>query len=462
MPLSNYEYTTIFTMYIKHQPSTHSLHQIFIVFNKYRYIFLACTLAIWSVIPIVGIVLLLLYCQINLSSNQEKEARKPFFNLFPLVLVVFTIGTYIATFKSFNDTETYISLYKSLMYESPFVLPDVDMEPVSFILPKYLSKLTGGDELAFLLFQSLTMNTAFVIFSVIFVPEFYPLIILVNIMSQGYYFQLFWMRQFYSFIFIVPAVYTNVFFWRWILIYLAFYTHNSSLIYGVTLFISSVKDIVIKIIDSTRKSFFIQNKIDRPKLIFLGISLLFVGLMVAFMGTFLEGLASSSATDSNISSKISAYSSDSDFNMDNFTLASQARVILDYLTIFAFVIAADYRKANPLFFRWLILFVVVFALYIGSFVSGFNLRISVIFFCLPGFFYVIPLKSGKLDGQVNLYTYILCISIFLRIVLFFNNLIGSYQVENYLTFWGGETLTTPITGYIEFFVKCLNSSLKLT
>jgi EpsG family len=449
-------------MYIKHQTSTHSLHQIFIVFNKYRHFFLGCTLAIWSIIPIVGIVLLLLYCQINLSSNQNKEDRKPLFNLLPLVLVVFTISTYIATFKSFNDTDTYISLYKSLMHESPFILPDVEMEPVSFILPKYLSKLTSGDELAFLLFQSLTMNTAFIIFPIIFVPEFYPLIILVNIMSQGYYFQLFWMRQFYSFIFIVPAVCTNIFFWRWILIYLAFYTHNSSLIYGAALFVSSIKDVIIKIVDNARKSFLVQNKIDRPKLIFLGLSFFFVGLTVAFMGSFLESLSNSSATDSAIASKISAYSSDSDFNTDNFTLASQARVILDYLTIFAFVIAADYRKANPLFFRWLILFVVVFALYVGSFVSGFNLRISVIFFCLPGFFYIIPLNSGKLDGQINLYTYILCISVFLRIVLFFNNLIGSYQVENYLTFWGGETLTTPITGYIEFFIKCIVSSLKLT
>jgi EpsG family len=449
-------------MYIKNQTDPHSLHQIFITFNKYRHVFLGCTLAIWSVVPILGIIFLLLYCQINLSSNQKQEEHKPLLNLLPLVLIIFTIGTYIATFKSFNDTDIYINLYKSLNQESPFTLPDIDMEPGAFILPKYLSRLTSGDELAFLLFQSLTMNTAFVFYSVIFVPEFYPLIILVNIMSQGYYFQLFWMRQFYSFIFIVPAICTNVFLWRWLCIYLAFFTHNSSLMYGATLAIASIKNLSTGLIGNIRKSLKIGNVVDRPKFFILGFSLLIVGLIVTSMGSFSEMLGNSASLDSSISSKISVYSSDSDFNMDNFTLVSQARVILDYLTVFIFVINADYRKADSLFFRWLILLIVVFALYIGSFISGFNLRISVIFFCLPGFFYIIPLKSGKLDGPANIYTYILCTSMFLRIVYFFNNLITSYQTENYLTFWGGETLTTPITGYIEFFLKCLASGLKLT
>lgn len=448
-------------MYLKSQPHTHSLHQIFIGFNKYRREFLACTLAIWAAVPILGIIFLLLYCQINLSSSQNQADRKPFFNLFPLILIVFTIGTYIATFKSFNDTDIYISLYKSLIHESPFILPDIDMEPGSFILPKYLSKLTDGNELAFLLFQSLTMNTAFTFYSVIFIPEFYPLVILINIMSQGYYFQLFWMRQFYSFIFIIPAIFTNIFWWRWICIYLAFYTHNSSLIYGGVLAIASIKDVVIKIINDIRKSLIIRNKIDKPKLFILGFSFLIIGSIVTFMGSFLESLGNLASLDSSISSKISVYSSDSDFNTENFTLISQLRVILDYATIFIFVIGTDYRKVDSTFYRWLILLIVVFALYIGSFISGFNLRISVIFFCLPGFFYIIPLKSGKLDGQANIYTYILCSSILLRIIYFFNNLVTSYQVENYLTFWGGETLTTPITGYIDFFFKCLVSGLRL-
>ena len=448
-------------MYLKSQHNTHSLHQIFISFNKYRRMFLACTLAIWAAVPIVGIIFLLLYCQINLSSSQNQADRKPFFNLFPLILIVFTIGTYIATFKSFNDTDIYISLYKSLLHESPFILPDIDMEPGAFVLPKYLSKLTDGNELAFLLLQSLTMNTAFTFYSVIFIPEFYPLVILINIMSQGYYFQLFWMRQFYSFIFIIPAISTNIFWWRWICIYLAFYTHNSSLIYGLILAIASIKDVVIKIISDLRKSLIIRNKIDRPKFFVLGFSFLIIGSIVIFMGSFLESLGSLASSDSSISGKISVYSGDSDFNMENFTLVSQIRVILDYLTIFIFVIGTDYRKVDSTFFRWLILLMVVFALYIGSFISGFNLRISVIFFCLPGFFYIIPFRSGKLDGQANIYTSILCLSILFRVIYFFNNLITSYQVENYLTFWGGETLTTPIFGYIEFFFKCLVSGLKL-
>lgn len=451
----------------KKKQSTHALHNIFIGFNKYKHIGLAVALAVWCAIPIVGVVFLLLYCQINLSSQQIKTKKKPFLNLIPLVLVVFTIAIYIATFKTFSDTETYIAVYKSLSQESLFSLPNIDMEIGSFVLPKYISIMTGGDRSSFLLFQSLTMNIAFTFYSVIFLPEFYPIVILINIMSQGYYFQLFWMRQFYSFIFVIPAIYTSIFAWRWLLVYLAFLTHSASLIYVLTLGITSIKNIIVNFINDIRKKFMIQNQIENPKFLFLSFSFIFVVLLGPFMGLFLEGIGNSSLLADDITQKIATYANDDDQNVASFTLVNQLRTVLDYVTIFIFVINADYQKENPVFFRWLLLFMTVFGLYLGSFISGFNLRISSIFFCLPGFFYTIPLYSGKFDNQSNTnswatrYAWILCTSIALRILYFFNSLIGSYQVENYLTFWEGATLTTPITGYFEFLFKCLTGGLKI-
>ncbi len=431
--------------------------------NKYRQIILATSLAIWCVIPILGIVFLLIYSQINLSSNLAEQKKKPFINFIPILFVVFTIGTYIATFKSFNDTDVYIGVYESLGRESPFTFPVIDMEPGAFILPKYISLMTGGNSLIFLLFQSLTMNIAFTVYAVIFIPEFYPLIILINVMSQGYYFQLFWMRQLYSLIFIIPAIYTNIFAVRWFLVSLGFFTHAASLIYAFTFSLVSIKGIIVSFVDTIRSKLNIRNKIDNPKFLILSLSLVIIIVFGPLLQFLLQSMGFLSLlTGDSVTDRVSTYSTD-DTNMAIFSLASQLRTILDYVTIFIFALAADYSKQNPLLTRWLILFVTVFGLYLGSFISGFNLRVASVFFCLPGFFYTIPLLSGKFDSEENsnsrsnIYVYILCGSITIRILYFFNNLISSYETENYLTFWGGQTLTTPITGYFEFIYKCLTS-----
>jgi EpsG family len=446
------------------QKNTHLLHRVFTISRKYRQIILASALAIWCVVPILGIVFLLLYCQINLSSNLDAQKKKPFLNFVPILLVIFTIVTYIATFKSFNDTDTYIGVYELLGRESPFSFPAMDMEPGAFILPKYISLMTGGNSRIFLLFQSLTMNVAFTVYAILFVPEFYPIVVLINVMSQGYYFQLFWMRQIYSLIFIIPAIYTNIFMWRWFLVTLGFFTHSASVIYGFTFVLTSVKDFLSSSIRRVRSNLKIRNGIDRPKLVMLILSLLIIIVFGPLFQFILQSAGLLSIlTGDVVTDKVSTYTTD-DSNMAIFSLASQLRTILDYATIFVFALAADYSKPNPLLTRWTILFVTVFGLYIGSYISGFNLRIASIFFCMPGFFYTIPLLSGKFDSELgknsrsNIYVYILCGSIVIRILYFFNNLISSYETENYLTFWGGQTLTTPITGYFEFIFKCFSGT----
>lgn len=444
--------------------NTHLLHRVFTIDSKYRQIILASALAIWCVVPILGIVVLLFYCQINLSSNLEAPKKKRFLNFIPILLVLFTIVTYIATFKSFNDTDTYIGIYELLGRESPFSFPVMDMEPGSFILPKYVSLMTGGNPKIFLLFQSLTMNVAFTGYAILFVPEFYPLVILINIMSQGYYFQLFWMRQIYSLIFIIPAIYTNIFIWRWFLLTLGFFTHSASVIYAFTFILTSAKDILSVSIGTVRSKLKIRNRIDRPKLVMLSLSLLIIIMFGPLFQYILQSAGLLSIlTGDTVTDKVSTYTTD-DSNMAIFSLASQLRTILDYTTIFIFALAADYSKPNPLLTRWTILFVTVFGLYIGSYISGFNLRIASVFFCVPGFFYAIPLLSGKFDSEPNkdrrsnIYVYVLVGSVIIRILYFFNSLISSYETENYLTFWGGQTLTTPITGYFEFIFKCFTNT----
>jgi EpsG family len=433
----------------------HGLHLLFTKFNKY--IILTFSLFIWSITPIVGVIFILLYCQMNISSYQIKSKNKHFLNIIPLILVVFTISTYIASLEPYGDTEVYISIYKSLKDEATFSIPNIGMEPLSFILPKYLSKLTWGHEQSFLLLQSLTMNIAFTIISTIFIPEFYPLIILINIMSQGYYFQLFWMRQFYSFIFIIPAIYAENFILGWTLIYMGLLTHSSSVIYILPIIFAKINGAIIEVISTIKKIFLIKSKNLNYQFIFILFIILPLTLSNYWIRNFVELVTSLPFIPSFLSQKINLYFGDASIalNEENFTLRNQLRSVFDYLILFIFMMNTNYKKANTIVLKCTFLLLTIFTLYIGSYIFGFNFRVSSIFFCLPGFFYPIVLYSKKLAGRLNIYSYIFFISLVLRIFYFFSAMILSYEEDGYLKFWDGQPLNTPITSYFNFFIQCL-------
>jgi hypothetical protein len=268
------------------------------------------------------------------------------------------------------------------------------------------------------------------------------------------------MRQIYSFIFIIPAIYTNIFALRWLLVSLGFFTHAASLLYAFTFGITSFQNILLNSINSLRKKANIKYKDYDPKLFLLGLAFAIVILLGFVLGQIQNIIGLSSILSGDTVDRVSVYTDDS--TLTNISIASQLRTILDYGVIFLFAIVSSYNKSNPLMIRWLLLFVTIFGLYIGSLLSGFNARVASMVFCIPGFFYTIPLLSDKFNdednnGKVNRYVYIFCGSIILRIVYFFNNLISSYQSDSYLTFWDGQMLTTPIVSYFDFFVKCLTS-----
>jgi hypothetical protein len=440
---------------IQNTAQPHTVHKLFASFRAFRHVLLITSIGIWMICPLAGIVLLLLYSQINLSSDFLTGNQKRFSNFFPITLVLFTLVTYTSTIEPFSDTITYIDTYKQLAKDQIFSWLDIEFEPLSFILPKYISILTNGNELSFLFFQSLTINLLLTSYSIAFSPEFYPLIILINSITAGYYFQLFWMRQFYSFIFIIPAIYISNFSLVIFLLFIAFYTHNSSLFYFLPLLVKSIVD----------KTYFIGKFFFKPlkkllgtRLIILAILLFLLTLLPSFWRLALTFLGNVGLPD-NLSSKIDVYSGSktADFNQDTSNLRSQLRVIIDYATILFFALSANFKAVKPIFYRWLFLFFTLLLGFIGAVLFSFNLRLNALFFCLPGFFYMIPLYSGRMIGQFNIYTGIFLFSIAFRLVYFFYSTSSSNPSGAYLKFWDGNPLFTPITSYFEVFFKFLIS-----
>jgi hypothetical protein len=441
--------------FIPEKNKIHSIHKFFSLFgnlNKFIFIF---GLAIWTMIPLLGLVFLLAYCQINISQNQIRGNQKRVFNTFTILIVLFTITTYIASFQPFNDTIVYLDIYDSLRKETGLTISDIEMEPVSFILPKYLSVLIGPSQLSFLFIQSLSMNTAFTVLSMLFIPDFYPLIILINVTTQGYYFQLFWMRQIYSWIFIIPAIYVDNFVIACIFIYVGYWTHKSSLMYIFGILPGLLKYKLINALNPFKwVSKYLNNRF--AVIIFFGLILFFSSVI---MKSLLDFTIAVSSFDGSVSQKIDTYGGDDGSSLGD-KIKNQIRPIFDYTIISIFIFRSDiskinriYSKTNRRYIRWITTFFLLFLLYFGSLTYGFNLRITSIFFCIPGFFYIIALSSEKLDGGYSYDTFIFLWAIVFRMIYFFGSLAKADGGESYLTFWNGQPLTTPITEHFYLFYQ---------
>ncbi|GCL41814.1 EpsG family protein [Dolichospermum planctonicum] len=435
----------IFVESINHKVPGMALHQVFAKLYQAKYLILATSLILWSIIPIIGTFFLLLYCQINISGNKIIDRKILFLqNLIPLILVLFTIIIYNASITPFGDTDVYIRVYKLLYYEPLFHTVDAfdtDKEPVAFILSQFVSKLTSGDEFSFLLFQSATINTAITIYSVIFVPELYPMIILINIMSNGYYYQLFWMPQFYSFIFIIPSLYISNYIKSVSLICIAYFTHNSSLsIIGVFIY-EKITHYLIHFFKVFKLPDILNNKKN--------ISLIYIFIVLPLSSVIFQNFVEFALSQDIFTSKINSYSGaqSANFNQDHFNIRNQLRSILDYSVISIFLLKSEFNKFNSLiFFRWVGIFFIMLFFYAAVYTFGFNMRASALFFCLPGFFYIIPIYSGKLDGSINIYSFILVVWIIVRSIYF---AIALLNENNYLTFFENQELSTTITGYFQ-------------
>ncbi|AUB37825.1 hypothetical protein COO91_03777 [Nostoc flagelliforme CCNUN1] len=386
--------------FIPERNKIHSIHKIFSLFGDFKIFIFIFGLAIWAIIPLLGIVFILAYCQINISQNKILGNHKRVFNIFPILLVLFTITTYIASFEPFLDTIVYLDIYSGLHNETGLTIPDIELEPISFILPKYLSTLIGPSQLSFFFLQSLSMNTAFTVFSMLFMPNFYPLIILINVTTQGYYFQLFWMRQIYSWIFIIPAIYVDNFVIACLCIYVGYWTHKSSLMYIFGILPGIFKYKFINALNPLKSfSKYFNNKFG--VIICFGLILLFSSVIMKSLLSFTSALSS---FDGSVSQKLDTYGGGGDDSSFGDKIKNQIRPILDYTIISIFIFRSDLSKINRIhsktnrrYIRWITTFFLLFLLYFGSLTYGFNLRITSIFFCIPGFFYIIALSSDKLD-----------------------------------------------------------------
>ena len=438
-------------------------HQVFSLFSNFRYSILLFGLSIWTLSPILGIIPLLLFSQIHISrlvtTNKPKQNILSL-NSFSLFLVLFTITIIASTYQVIGDLEAYVEIYKGLG-KQPFFeyMTARSMEPVTFIIPNFIKLLFNSNAYSFILVQALTMNLAFMLIAIRFMPSYYPTIILLNITSGNYFIQMFLMRQFYGLIFLVFFIYTFSLWQKVILLSLAMFTHSSLFLFIAPAMIAlplSDNFTQVKFQFKTMrilKRFF--NNLIRNNFFFYG-SLIFI---IIGLPTFLVLVGNNSnlqAIFPYLIVKIDRYKDSYNYLL-GLSKDLWKSVIVDICFLLTSLLMIKFKDEDVYCYSWSIMFLVnlvaLFSFY--YFLPAFGR--SVYFLAgLSGFFYTIVFNSKKLTHELNLFSSIMFMAIITK-VLYFSYRIVAGSLAGQSQIWSGNPLNANMFDYIQYLYRGLTA-----
>ena len=229
-------------------------HTLFSYFSPFSAPLLLIGVLIYIISPIAGCIPLLIFIQIQISRKISKSKlfnNSPFLydknNLTLICLVIFATTVYGSTFEVYDDLANFVDTYNKLsgldvsgFYNFFYGKNASRLEPMTFVIPHIFGMIFGHNENHFIIIQSFTFNLSFTLFACIFLSPFYPIIILINIISPFYFYNMFLMRQFYSFIFLVGMFFSPSALISALLACFAYLSHKSSLLYALPLFVASI------------------------------------------------------------------------------------------------------------------------------------------------------------------------------------------------------------------------------
>ncbi|QFS43256.1 EpsG family protein [Nostoc sphaeroides] len=196
-------------------------------------VFLLLALAIWMVVPIIGIFPLLIYVELNYKNK--------IINHFLLAIVVITLSVFNSSIYIHSDTENYLTAYEECGITSWLsCLENAKFEPFFYILSYPVFYFSNGSRIAFLIFWSLLINTLTIfIICKAFSKKHAALLIIIVLLNPTFYTQNFLMRQFMANTLFLSAITlrkNKLLFIIFIL--LSILTHYSVLIYLPLIFIN--------------------------------------------------------------------------------------------------------------------------------------------------------------------------------------------------------------------------------
>jgi len=404
-------------------------HKLFYALKSGNSVLLLLGVFIWISFPALGIIPLLLFLQSNVSYFFIKKGStfnvfKPGFLSALVLVLVFATITIISCFREIEgDLQVYVNSYTNLGNDFGDILDGFQFEPVSYIIP-YLAKLffNLNDDFSFLLIQSTTMNLAFTAIAIKFIPQYFPVVILLNITSISYFSQLYLMRQFYSFIFLLLFIFDPLVITKLLFGFLSVQTHNSSLYFVI----SSILYTFTKDFRSVKLNFLMKSKLLRwiqrfysfiflnSKFLYFIVILLIVLIALNSLAHIFDFLNYFEFVLPELVSRVNFYQENREYNLGlTEDLWKGTSFNIFYLSAFIIFSNLNLRKINDsVLASWIITFLVSIVSLVG-FYSSIPLLGRIVFFLtgLPGFFYVIIFSSGKLTAKANLASFILILAI---------------------------------------------------
>ena len=416
-------------------------------------------LAVWVVIPIIGIFPILLSIQLDLLKPRRQKPKLLSLNNLLLILVILSITIYVSSFDIFADTRVYLDIYRTLdtkgIFDNYIVKDRYEFVLFLFLYP--INILTDGSEYWCLLIYALFVNSVVVFYiSKHFSAKYYPSILIIVFSTFFYYCQIFYMRQFFSIMFVLMAMVCleSDFLLFIIWSFLAIFAHLTSAIYiAVFLLIRGIYFVKEKL----------KIRLQKKDKIFL---YLVLGLLLAFVihiglkiysdpkevYTYVSNLLDL-LPDRRLGNSIQVRVDNNDARDTDLFVFTIFRAIA-ILNIGLFVVIKNFKNLTPRLlsldlFYVMSLFQIAFIL-----VTGFNQRIAFLFLAFYGLFFSIGLDDRskiKPFGVVSLLT------MFTAAANTFNFLtIQETMIDTTgWSFFDGQPLAMSLYDYILYFFQSI-------
>lgn len=421
--------------------------------------------AVWVSFPILGIIPLLLAIQLDLLRPSKKCSKLLSLNNLVLILIILTISLYLTSIDAFADTKVYLDIYDNLDRQSPFdnYISKDRFEVVLFLFFAVIHYLSN-ESTFWCLFSFALFNNSVIVFYISknLSPRYYPTLLIILFSSYFYYSQVFYMRQFFSLVFVLAAIVSMESNWIlfWIFSLLAIFSHTSSLIYiGVCSGVQSAGNIsrIIKKIKWRKK-----DKIFL--LVALGlavITLLYLGLQIynnpksiyRFIDSILELVPKAQITRS-IQGRV-----ENNDRRDTELFSLNIFLAIAILSVGIFIVSRNYKKITLKIWSFISIYLVSLLQILFILVTGFNQRIAYLFLAFFGLFFCIGLDDQKLNepNKIKNFAVVSAITIFMAASNTFNFIGVQAKMQDIvgITFFDKHPLGVSLFDYIVYFFQSI-------
>ncbi|MEH1988900.1 EpsG family protein [Nostoc sp.] len=430
--------------------------------NLYSIAFLFISLAIWFLVPIVGIFPLLLFVQVNLLKAEKPSKNIVFLNNLILILIFFTVCILFSSYTIYSDLVSYIQTYESLGYLNLLDATSsygTGIEIIPFLIAYLVYKLADGSVYEYLFIHALIINGLVIfVISKKLSTKYYPLLLIGVFSTPFYYWQAVIMRHSLSNVFLMTAIAfiesSSVSFFSYLL--LATFSHSSNFINVGILFILKIYKNKFTNIYLSKTSRINLQAITKTTIVIIFISaILFVfvgrGIPLTIVLPLLNLFKFGESYSLMLENKLINYESYDAMVGVNIV----DKTIFLFMQIGVLISLVKTKKLQSKNLALIIIFSTQFVSYVSVIISLVNWRIYFLLISMHGLFYI-PIIENIITRNAFWHRIIMisvAIIISYNFVLLFRGLTGGWIVQPEHIFFNGRPLEMNLFDYLEFFIN---------